>query len=277
MRGRSAKGSDEAPDAAIAPERRVGTLGEAFRRVLRTSLIVANIGAGVVAFGALVIGSQRGARVPLLALLPISAAVFGLVACALLPILVRGPLRDALETFAWAGRWDLLRWRDLAGRRPPGTPAAARAWLDAGPVDAAQAPLRAEAALFAGDLAEAAGVVETLPAGTPWERFEREAQRAVVAWMRGGRLDLGAARRAAAEIRDDEVTLRARAVLATIQARGRLAERGAWQEPLEELRPALGEHADGVLRADLWPALFRLEAIVAVAVGVVLVVLVGLG
>jgi hypothetical protein len=278
MKGRSAQEADAAPDAAIPPERRVGALAEAFRRALRSSLIIANVGAGIVAFGALVIGSQRGTKVPLVALLPIDAVVFGLVACALLPVLVRGPLRDALETFAWAGRSASIRWRDVAGRRPPGTPAASRAWLDAAPaLDPTWAPLRAEAALFAGDLAEAARAIEACPAATPGERFGREAMRSEAAWMGGGRLDLGAARRALAEIRDADEMMWGRAQLATIGARSRLAERGAWREPLEELRPALGERADRILRAELWPAVFRLEAIVAIAVGVVLVVVVGLG
>jgi len=277
MRGRSAQGQDPAPDVAIEPERRVGTLAAVFRRALRTSLIIANVAAGIIAFGVLVVGSQRGAQVPVILLMPIAAAVFGIVACVLLPVLVRGPLRDALETFAWIGRWSSLRWRDIAGRRPPATPAAARAWLDATPADPAHAQLRAEAALIAGDLAEAGRAIDGFPAGTAWDAFEREAMRAEVAWMGGGRLDLGAARRALAAVDDDMATLRGRALLATIQARGRLADGAGWREPLEELRPALGEWADGILRAELWPAVFRLEAIIAVAVGVVLVVVVGLG
>ena len=277
MRGRSARGPDVAPDAAIPVERRVGTLAAAFQRTLRSSLIIANVAAGIVAFGVLVVGSQRGAQVPILLLTPVAAAVFGVVACALLPVLVRGPLRDALETFAWIGRWSSLRWRELAGRRPPATPAAARAWLDETPADPDHARLRAEAALIAGDLAEAGRAIDAFPAGTPWDAFEREAMRAEVAWMGGGRLDLGAARRALAGVDDDVATLRGRAVLATIQARGRLADRAGWREPLEELRPALGEWAEGILRAELWPAVFRLEALVALAVGFVLVVIVGLG
>ena len=95
--------------------------------------------------------------------------------------------------------------------------------------------------------------------------------------MGGGRLDLGGARRALAAVGDDMATLRGRALLATIQARGRLADGSGWREPLEELRPALGEWGDGILRAELWPAVFRLEAVVALAVGFVLVVVVGLG
>jgi len=277
MRGRSAKGRDAAPDAAVDPERRVGTLADAFRRALRTSLVIANVAAGIFAFGVLVVGSQRGSQVPMLVLAPVAAAVFCLVACALLPVLVRGPLRDALETFAWVGRWSSLRWRELAGRRPPATPVAARAWLDATPAGPATAHLRAEAALIAGDLAEAGRAVEAFPTGTPWDIFEREAVRAEIAWMGGGRLDLGGARRALAGVGDDMATLRGRGLLATIQARGRLADRAGWREPLEELRPALGGWAQGILRAELWPAVFRLEAVVAVAVGIVLVVAVGLG
>ena len=180
MRGRSAAGDDAAPDAAIPPERRVGTLADAFRRALRSSLIIANIGAGIVAFGALVIGSQRDSKVPLVALIPVTAVVFGLVACALLTVLVRGPLRDALETFAWAGRSASLRWRDVAGRRPPGTPAAARAWLDTAPaLDSTWAPLRAEAALFAGDLAEANRSIDGCPVVTPGQRFGREVKKSL--------------------------------------------------------------------------------------------------
>jgi hypothetical protein len=277
MRGRNARDAEAAPDAGIAPERRVGTLAAAFRRALRYPLIIANVAAGIVAFGVLVIGSQRGTQVPIILLTPVAAVVFGLVACVLLPVLVRGPLRDALETFAWIGRWSSLRWRDVAGRRPPATPAAARAWLDASPADPAQAQLRAEAALIAGDLAEAGRAIEAFPTGAAWDAFEREAMRAEVAWMGGGRLDLGSARRALASVDDDMATLRGRALLATIQARGRLADGAGWREPLEELRPALGEWGEGILRAELWPAVFRLEAIVAVAVGIVLVATVGLG
>jgi hypothetical protein len=277
MKRRSAGVPEAAPDAAIEPGRRVGTLAAVFRRALRTSLIIANVAAGIVAFGVLVAGSQRGAQVPILVLTPVAAVVFGVVACALLPILVRGPLRDALETFAWIGRWSSLRWRDLAGRRPPATPAAARAWLEETPVDTARVHLRAEAALLAGDLAEAGRAIDGFPADAAWDVFEREATRAEVTWMGGGRLDLGGARRALAGVDDDMATLRGRALLATIQARGRLADGAGWREPLEELRPALDPWADGILRAELWPAVFRLEAIVAVAVGFVLVVVVGLG
>lgn len=277
MRGRSAKRAEAAPDAAIEPERRVGTLADAFRRALRTSLILANIAAGVIAFGVLVAGSQRGAQVPILLLTPVAAAVFGVVACSLLPILVRGPLRDSLETFAWIGRWSSLRWRDLAGRRPPATPAAARAWLDETPAGPERVHLRAEAALIAGDLAEAGRAIDTFPSATTWDVFEREVMRAEVAWMGGGRLDLGGARRALAAMDDEMATLRGRALVATIQSRGRLADGAGWREPLEELRPALDPWADGILRAELWPAIFRLEAIIAIAVGFVLVVVVGLG
>jgi hypothetical protein len=281
--GRAPKRGEKRPpvDVAIPEERRIGALASRFRRVLRTPLIIANTAAGVGAFGLIIVAGQPAIAIPLLVRLPIAIAVFALVACAALPLLVRGGVRDALESFAWIGRWDALRFASVTGMRPPATPEAARTWLERHPSRGDAPPderlARIEPLLLVGDAAGAARIAAGLPSATSWERFEREYQRAFADFSGGARVDPRPLRAASAALTDPDEARRAQALLAVAAARVAVADGTDWLAPLADVRGSIGEAADGVLRLEIWPTLFRLEAIVALAAGVVGIVLIGLG
>jgi hypothetical protein len=266
---------------AIPEERRIGALASRFRRVLRTPLIVANTAAGVAAFSVIIVAGQPAIGLPLILRMPIAIAVFALVACASLPYLLRGPARAALEAFAWIARWDALRWTAATGVKPLPTPEAARAWLDATPMRGdAPSPVRLariEPLLLVGDVAAASKIAAGLPADSPWDRFDREYQRAFVEFSGGGRVDPRPLRAAAAALTDPEERMRGQAMLALAAARVAVAGHDDWIAPLADVREAIGEVGDGVLRLEVWPTLFRLEAIIALAVGVVGAIVIGLG
>ncbi|MEI8333856.1 MAG: hypothetical protein WCH74_08395 [Chloroflexota bacterium] len=279
-----ARGSDGKLPPVVVPipeERRIGALAARFRRVLRTPLIVANTAAGVAAFGVILVAGQPAIGLPLLLRMPIAIGVFVLVACAALPYLLRGPARAALESFAWIGRWDALRWSAVTGVKPLATPEAARAWLDANPMRGDAPPpvrlARIEPLLLVGDVAAASKLAAGLPADSPWDRFDREYQRAFVDFSGGGRVDPRPLRAAAVALADPEERLRGQALLALGAARVAVAAGDDWIAPLADVREAIGEVGDGVLRLEVWPTLFRLEVVVALAAGVLGVILVGLG
>ncbi len=268
-------------EVGIAPERRVTAMAAAFRRAFRTPLLVANTAGAVAGFAILVVFGQPALGVPLLFRIPFSVVAFAAVACLTLPFLVRGRLRAALESFAWIGRWDALRWREATAVRPPASPEQAREWLERYPLATDAPPLarlaRIEPLLMVGDVTGARKAVSSLPTVSPWERFEAAYQKAQVDFAGGARMDLRSMSQAIGGLTDPEEKLRAKALVALAKSRSALSERRDWIEPLEEVRPEVGEAADGVLRLEVWPALYRLEIVVAVVAGSLLALIVVLG
>lgn len=268
-------------EVGIPAERQVGALAVAFRRAIRTPFIIANTTGGVVAFAIVVVAGQPSIAAPLLVRLPVAVGSFAVIACALLPLLVRGRLRAGLESFAWIGRWDALRWTQTTGVKPLAAPEAARDWLEAEPMRGDAAPLvrlaRIEPLLIVGDVVSARRIAAGLPTGSPWNRFETLYQRAFIEFTDGARVDRRPLRAAASVLKDPEERLRAEAFIALGEARVALADGRDWLEPLAAMRPRIGGSADGVLRLEVWPTLFRLEVIAAVVVGVVGALIVTLG
>ncbi len=277
------RGREKRPPVVVSiPEnRRIGALASAFRRAFRTSLLIANTAGGIAGFAIIILARQPALDLPLLLWAPAAVASFAVVACLLLPFLVRGRDRAALETFAWIGRWDALRWREVTGARPPASPEQARDWLEANPVRSDAPPLqrlaRVEPLLMVGDVDAARKIAAGLPATGPWDRFESLYQRAFVDFTGGARIDPRPLAAAAAALTDEEERLRAEALIAMGRARLDLASGKDWIAPLAETRARIGQYADGVLRLEIWPTLFRLEIVVAVVAGVMLALIVTLG
>jgi hypothetical protein len=265
----------------IPENRRIGALASAFRRAFRTPLIIANTAGGVAGFIVIILARQPALDLPLLAWAPAAVGTFAVIACLLLPFLVRGDLRAALETFAWIGRWDALRWREVTGVRPAASPEQARDWLEANPIrgdaPALQRLERIEPLLMVGDVDTARKIAAGLPVANPWDRFEALYQRAFVDFTGGVRVDPRPIAAAAAALTDEEERLRAAALLAVGRARLDLAAGKDWIAPLAEARPTIGQYADGVLRLEIWPTLFRLEIVVAVVAGAMLALIVTIG
>jgi hypothetical protein len=282
MMGRG-RGKPKRPPVVVGipEERRVTAMASAFRRALRAPLVIANTAGAVAGFAIIVVFGQPALTVPLLFRIPSSVAAFAATACLLLPFLVRGRVRAALETFAWIGRWDAIRWREAAGVRPPATPEQAREWLEANPSRGDAPPLarlaRIEPLLMTGDVAGARKIVAGLPTASPWDRFETAYQRALVEFAGGTRMDLKPMSTAIAGLTDPEEKLLAQALVALAKSRFAYAEKRDWIEPLDEMRPRIGGFADGVLRLEVWPALFRLEIVVAVVAGLLLALIIVLG
>jgi hypothetical protein len=282
MMGRG-RGKQKRPPVVVGipEERRVTSMASAFRRALRAPLVIANTAGAVSGFAIIVVFGQPALTVPLLFRIPSSVAAFAAVACLLLPVLVRGRVRAALETFAWIGRWDAIRWREATGVRPPASPEQARDWLEANPTRGDAPPLerlaRIEPLLMTGDVASARKIAASLPTSSPWDRFETANQRALVEFAGGARMDLKPMSTAIAGLTDPEEKLLAQALVALAKSRFAYAEKRDWIEPLDEMRPRIGQLADGVLRLEVWPALFRLEIVVAVVAGLLLALIIVLG
>ncbi len=277
------RGREKRPpvEVTIPANRRIGALATAFRRAFRTPLLIANTAGGIAGFAVIVLARQPALDLPLLLWAPAAVATFAVVACLLLPFLVRGPCRAALETFAWIGRWDALRWREATRAKPAASPEQARDWLEANPIRGDAPPLqrlaRIEPLLMVGDVDGARKIAAGLPATSPWDRFETLYQRAFVDFTAGVRIDPRPIAAAAAALTDEEERLRADALIAVGRARIELAAGRDWVAPLEEARGRIGQYADGVLRLEIWPTLFRLEIVVAVVAGLMLVLIVTLG
>ena len=265
----------------IPENRRIGALAVAFRRAFRSPLIVANTAGAVAGFVVIIVARQPALDLPLIFWAPAAVATFAVVACGILPFLVRGRGRAALETFAWIGRWDAIRWRDVTGVRPAASPEQARDWLEANPVRGDAPPLqrlaRIEPLLMVGDVAAARKIVAGLPVSSPWDRFETQYQRAFVDFTGGQRVDPRPLVAAAEALTDEEERLRAMALVAVGKARLELMAGHDWIAPLADARPVIGQYADGVLRLEIWPTLFRLEIVVAIVAGAMLALIVTIG
>jgi hypothetical protein len=266
---------------SIPESRRIGALATAFRRAFRAPLLIANTAGGIAGFTVIIVARQPALDLPLLLWAPTAVATFVVIACGIMPFLVRGSGRAALETFAWIGRWDALRWREVTGAKPAATPEQARDWLEANPIRGDAPPLqrlaRIEPLLMVGDVDGARKIAAGLPTSSPWDRFETLYQRAFVDFTAGVRVDPRPLTAAALALTDEEERLRADALIAVGRARIDLAAGKDWMAPMADARSRIGQYADGVLRLEIWPTLFRLEIVVAGVAGVMLVLIVTLG
>ena len=183
--------------------------------------------------------------------------------------------RRAFEAFSWLGEWELAGFRERTGGKPPTSKTKAAAWLERRIERPEERAIRIEVLLFAGRIEEARALLEKLPVGTPWERFELAALRDLVDWHAGGDGDVPAMEAAAAEIlpADGDERLRADVSIATAQVRRRMAEGSLTPEavvqPLLAVREALGHRADGqigrALRRRLLPLLLAGTALFTLA------------
>ena len=187
--------------------------------------------------------------------------------------------RRAFEAFSWLGEWELARAKRVGGGQVPVSRDDAIDWLVAhpmGPIAIAEAlPLRIEIELFAGRRDEARALLDQLPTGTPWERFELAALRDLVDWRAGGDGFLELMHETAREILppDGDERLRAEVTIAVAEVRRRMADgrtdAGDAAVPLVEVRDRLGVRADGqvgrALRWRLLPQLLIVSLILTTA------------
>ena len=107
-----------------------------------------------------------------------------------------------------------------------------------------------ELLVWIGEFDAARRVAVDLPAGSPWERFEREVELAFVDFVATADGDLGPVRRAIDDLpAGDRQT--AEAILAVEEARQLAAARLDFLPPLLAAREALGPSLDGFLVPDL--------------------------
>jgi hypothetical protein len=157
----------------------------------------------------------------------------------------------ALEAYRWVARRAWLHWREITGDDVPSTPARARTWLEAHPASggAADQP-RVDLLVWIGEFDAARRVAVGLPAGTPWQRFERELELAFVDFVATADGDLRAIRRALEDLPAAEQRI-GRAMLAVEEARQLAAAGRPFLDPLVAARDALGAELNGFLLPDL--------------------------
>jgi hypothetical protein len=157
----------------------------------------------------------------------------------------------ALEAYRWVARRAWLRWREITGDDVPGTPARARAWLEAHPASGGTADQpRVELLVWIGEFDTARRVAQGLPSGTPWERFERGLDIAFVDFVATTDGDLGPVRRALDDLPAAERRI-GEAMLAVEAARQLAAAGRPFLGPLVAARDTLGPELDGFLLPDL--------------------------
>jgi hypothetical protein len=173
--------------------------------------------------------------------------------------------RRAYEAFSWLGEWEFERVQRLTGRDVPTSAGAAEHWLERMPDRPDSRWIRVEILALLNRLDEARRFAETMPEGTPYERFERTHALDYVDWMAGGPGDPGAVRAAAAEIdpADADTVLRAEVAIAVRDAARRSAagDVDGGLEPFLAVRDRLGSRADGQLRRALWGRYLPVSAV----------------
>jgi hypothetical protein len=180
-----------------------------------------------------------------------SVAVFVAMTFGLSALTRPRPVARALEAYRWVARRAWLRWREITGDDVPGTPARARAWLEAHPANGGGADQpRVELLVWIGELDAARRVAQGLPARTPWERFERALELAFVDFVATADGDLEPVRRVLDELPTEERRL-GQAMLAVEEARQLAAAGQPFLDPLDAARDALGTELDGFLLPDL--------------------------
>ena len=164
--------------------------------------------------------------------------------------------RRAYEAFSWLGEWELARVKTLTGMSVPTSQATAAAWLRTLPERPDTDWVRVEILCLLGRLAEARVVAARMPAGTPFEVFERTHSIDLVEWLAGEPGDPDAVRAAAEAVGEPgtDDRLRADVAIALREAARIAADHGpdGALQPLLEVRDRLGTRADGQLRRALW-------------------------
>lgn len=168
------------------------------------------------------------------------AAAFTLVAAPVWIAVQRRDVRDAHDVMTWLNGWETERWQREIGRRLPALPRATPAILDTLPDTMGLRPLRVELLAVRGELDEARERLESLPADTAWQRFERAALEEWIAWWADEPERIGGMKVGAAAIDDRGRALVARTMVAAARARRTAVEGGDAIGPLAAIRPELG-------------------------------------
>ena len=168
-------------------------------------------------------------------------------------------LKRAWQAHALVAKPQTERWTAATGTAVPATLPAIRRWLQQHPERAETRWARAEALIIAGDLAEARGVIERMPADTDFERFYQHAMRVYLDWVEGADPDYEALRSHAETVGEpgsaERLEARGEAMIAV--ARDLAASGGDWMAPMIAYRNQAGPAADRVLRDDLRRVWYR--------------------
>jgi hypothetical protein len=164
-------------------------------------------------------------------------------------------LARAMAAHAFLGSWEMRRFRQDTGTRPPTSVAAARRWLEQNPESDANRWARIELLAWTGRLAEAEATANRLEVTTEAERFERDAIRVLLDIVAGRDADVAGLSRAAEMVGEpgSDERLRALTAAALAESRRRLAHGGTgWMEPLLDVQKRIGDRSLGITRADTW-------------------------
>ena len=166
-------------------------------------------------------------------------------------------LARAMATHAFLGSWEVRRFIETTGSRPPTSAVAARRWLEQHPETDENRWVRPELHAWAGQLDAAYDVLDRLPSTTEVDRFERHSLRVYLDTVAGRQPDVAGLAAAAETVggADSDERLRAIAAAALADARRRLAVGdGDWTEPLVHAQERIGPRALRVQRSDTWRA-----------------------
>ena len=242
----------------------------AFNRVAMPSFAVGVVGGVLIA---LLLPVQIAWPLRVLA----AGSAAGLIGTFLARRLFRGDVKSAYETFSWLGRWELDRFKDATGTEFPRTPPEAAAWLDrGGPMPPGAA--RVDVLVLAGRVDDAVAWLREPPndTPTPYEDFERAAQRAWLRWLTSGVQDLSEVRERYMELPIGPDRRRADVTIALAEARAALDHGNpGWAARLAELRPRLGSEPSQVVWRDTWSPLLRAMALVGGAISAVALLVLG--
>ena len=200
---------------------------------------------------------------------PVAQVAVGALAGSEARILVRpARSRRAFEAFAWLGEWEMARIKAETGRTVPGTRWGMERFLGSVPTTPENAWMRVELLLFLDRYAEARAAAESMPAGTPAERFERAYAIDMADWIGGGTGTPEPLKDALAGLaeEDEDTRLRAEVSMAIREARLIAAgqDRDAAIEPLLRVRDRLGKRADGQMHRGPWRRFLPASVITAV-------------
>jgi hypothetical protein len=202
---------------------------------------------------------------------PVAQVAVGALVGSEARILVR-PARSkrAFEAFAWLGEWEMARIKAETGRTVPGTRWGMERFLASVATTPENAWMRVELLLYLDRYAEARAAAESMPAGTPAERFDRAYAIDMADWIPGGTGIPEALEEALAGLTDvdEDTRLRAEVSMAIREARLIAAERDrdAAIEPLLRVRDRLGKRADGQMHRGPWRRFLPASVITAVIV-----------
>jgi hypothetical protein len=202
---------------------------------------------------------------------PVAQVAVGALTGSEARILVRpARSRRAFEAFAWLGEWEMARIKTETGRTVPGTRWGMERFLASVATTPENAWMRVELLLFLDRYAEARVAAESMPGGTPAERFERAYSIDMADWIGGGTGTPEPLKDALAGLAEEgeDTRLRAEVSMAIREARLIAAgqDRDAAIEPLLRVRDRLGKRADGQMHRGPWRRFLPASLITAVIV-----------